>query len=201
MYAGHAEWAAGQLEGEIQNGDWHIVAEHGGARVRGSAQALGAARDARRRGRRRRTLAATALGVRYAYYAKLKPKEKAIYRRSDEIAKLTLAARRGVPGSDPLARASARSGAARTDRTRRAGARQRAAREPRSAAAADQGAVAPAEHEHERAARAVRAGRETHAGRRSRCGCGRRITGAWWRFGRSCGRCSTSSAITWTTSC
>jgi len=28
--------------------------------------------------------------VRYAYYAKLKPKQKAIYRRSDEIAKLTL---------------------------------------------------------------------------------------------------------------
>ena len=26
MYAGHAEWAAGQLEGEIQNGAWHIVA-------------------------------------------------------------------------------------------------------------------------------------------------------------------------------
>ncbi len=26
MYAGHAEWTAGQLEGEIQNGDWHIVA-------------------------------------------------------------------------------------------------------------------------------------------------------------------------------
>lgn len=26
MYAGHAEWTPGQLEGEIQNGDWHIVA-------------------------------------------------------------------------------------------------------------------------------------------------------------------------------
>jgi putative transcriptional regulator len=26
MYAGHAEWTAGQLEGEIQKGDWHIVA-------------------------------------------------------------------------------------------------------------------------------------------------------------------------------
>jgi hypothetical protein len=28
--------------------------------------------------------------VRYSYYAKLKPRQKAIYRRSDEIAKLTL---------------------------------------------------------------------------------------------------------------
>jgi len=28
--------------------------------------------------------------VRYAYYAKLKPRQKAIYRRSDEVAKLTL---------------------------------------------------------------------------------------------------------------
>jgi len=28
--------------------------------------------------------------VRYAYYAKLKPRQKAVYRRSDEIAKLTL---------------------------------------------------------------------------------------------------------------
>jgi putative transcriptional regulator len=26
MYAGHAEWTAGQLEGEIRNGEWHIVA-------------------------------------------------------------------------------------------------------------------------------------------------------------------------------
>jgi len=26
LYAGHAEWAAGQLEAEMQNGDWHIVA-------------------------------------------------------------------------------------------------------------------------------------------------------------------------------
>jgi putative transcriptional regulator len=26
MYAGHAEWTAGQLEGEIRNGGWHIVA-------------------------------------------------------------------------------------------------------------------------------------------------------------------------------
>jgi putative transcriptional regulator len=26
MYAGHAEWTQGQLEGELRNGDWHIVA-------------------------------------------------------------------------------------------------------------------------------------------------------------------------------
>jgi hypothetical protein len=32
--------------------------------------------------------------VRYAYYAKLKPRQKAVYRRSDEIAKLTLKNRR-----------------------------------------------------------------------------------------------------------
>ncbi len=25
LYAGHAEWMAGQLEGEIKHGDWHIV--------------------------------------------------------------------------------------------------------------------------------------------------------------------------------
>jgi len=34
--------------------------------------------------------------VRYAYYAKLKPRQKAVYRRSDEIAKLTLKNRRAL---------------------------------------------------------------------------------------------------------
>jgi len=34
--------------------------------------------------------------VRYAYYAKLKPRQKAVYRRSDEIAKLALTNRRAL---------------------------------------------------------------------------------------------------------
>ncbi len=61
----------------------------------------------------------------YAYYAKLKPKQKAIYRRSDEIAKLTLPPDPSFPG---LVRSLEKALAARTTRTgraRRAGARQR----------------------------------------------------------------------------
>ena len=34
--------------------------------------------------------------MRYAYYAKLKPRQKAVYRRSDEIAKLALTNRRAL---------------------------------------------------------------------------------------------------------